>query len=126
MNLFKLFSFPVYVQVYKNKFVVRACDGSNRSVTAIPETPFTTCRLLVGDFLPAENTLQSAVKQLQGKGLHIKTPAIVMHPMEMLEGGLCMVEEKLFRELAMGAGAHKVALHTGAELNQSQILALLN
>jgi len=125
MFLSKYFSLPIYVQIFKNKFVIKACDGSDKTITVTPDKPFTTTRLLVGDFPLAEATLLTGIKQLQGKGLFKKSIKAVVHPMEMTEGGLCMVEDKLFRELAVGGGAYKVAIHNGAILNQQQVIELI-
>lgn len=46
--------------------------------------------------------------------------------MEKVEGGLSQIEDRIFRELAFGAGALKVVVHTGAELTDSQAIRLLD
>lgn len=43
----------------------------------------------------------------------------------MVEGGLSEVEERLFRELALGAGARKMALWTGQELRPDQVMDVI-
>ncbi len=50
---------------------------------------------------------------------------ILMHPLEMVEGGLSQVEERVFYELAIGCGAKKVVVWSGAELADSEITAKL-
>ena len=49
-----------------------------------------------------------------------------MHPMEMYEGGLSEVEERILNELAFSAGAIKVALHTGATLTAKEAKHKIN
>lgn len=51
MNIFYL-----YILLYQDKIVVRDVR-THREMTGIPETPFTTNRLLVGDMLSAAKTL---------------------------------------------------------------------
>ena len=43
-------------------------------------------------------------------------PEVIMHPMEKLEGGITDIECRVYRELALGAGAIEVHLHVGDEL----------
>lgn len=58
MNIFYL-----YILLYQDKIVVRDVR-THREMTGIPETPFTTKRLLVGDMLSAAKTLQKTVSRL--------------------------------------------------------------
>ncbi|WP_432692741.1 YjaA family stress response protein [Morganella morganii] len=99
MNIFYL-----YILLYQDKIVVRDVR-THREMTGIPETPFTTNRLLVGDMLSAAKTLQKTVSRLTSplplwKKIFSSRYAVLVHPMEMREGGLCNVEKRIFRELA--------------------------
>ncbi len=99
MNIFYL-----YILLYQDKIVVRDVR-THREMTGIPETPFTTSRLLVGDMLSAAKTLQKTVSRLTSplplwKKIFSPRYAVLVHPMEMCEGGLCNVEKRIFRELA--------------------------
>lgn len=99
MNIFYL-----YILLYQDKIVVRDVR-THREMTGIPETPFTTSRLLVGDMLSAAKTLQKTVSRLTSplpwwKKIFSPRYAVLVHPMEMREGGLCNVEKRIFRELA--------------------------
>lgn len=99
MNIFYL-----YILLYQDKIVVRDVR-THREMTGIPETPFTTNRLLVGDMLSAAKTLQKTVSRLTSplplwKKIFSPRYAVLVHPMEMREGGLCNVEKRIFRELA--------------------------
>ncbi|HGU9768523.1 TPA: hypothetical protein ACNFOQ_000033 [Morganella morganii] len=91
MNIFYL-----YILLYQDKIVVRDVR-THREMTGIPETPFTTSRLLVGDMLSAAKTLQKTVSRLTSplplwKKIFSPRYAVLVHPMEMREGGLCNVE----------------------------------
>jgi rod shape-determining protein MreB and related proteins len=59
------------------------------------------------------------------KGFITKSPQVVIQPVAMIEGGLSEVEERIFKELALGSGAFKVVLHVGAELSDSEAVALI-
>src|SRR5688572_19290629 len=73
--------------------------------------PFTTTRLLVGNFPEAETLLTRLLKEVGSNGFFQAAPRLVLQPLEMTEGGLAMVEERIFRELGQGAGARYVRLH---------------
>lgn len=111
----------IYVQVRRNSFRLRFVEAhKDRDVPA--STPFTTTRLLVGEFKEAEALLRRAFyEEFSGK-LFTPSPVVVIHPMEMVDGGLCEVEERLFRELAAGAGARKVFVHLGPALSDAEVL----
>jgi rod shape-determining protein MreB len=46
-----------------------------------------------------------------------------MHPLEKIDGGLTQVEERLFHELAVGAGAAKVFVWVGAPLSDAEVIS---
>jgi len=115
-----LWSSTVYVRVRKNRFDLRHLEsGAEASVVA--EQPFTTARLLVGQFGAAELALRSAFKQLFAGRLFAVSPQVLIQPLEMAEGGLSEIEERVFREVAMGAGARKVAVWVGHELGDDEV-----
>ena len=90
-------------------------SGKEREVSAT--TPFTSQRLLVGNFTEAEKVLSQVVKDTKDSSL---MPAIfIMHPTEMCEGGLSQVEERVLLELAMNTGARKAKVYVGHELSDS-------
>ena len=117
----------LYVQVLENKFIIQVLDNNESREIFLPEKNFTTKRLLVGDFSAAQDCLSKAIKRLAPKRLFTrKTAAVVMHPMEMYEGGLSEVEERILNELAFSSGAIKVALHTGATLTANEAKHKIN
>ena len=117
----------LYVQVLENKFIIQVLDNNESREIFLPEKNFTTKRLLVGDFSAAQDCLSKAIKRLAPKKLFTrKTAAVVMHPMEMYEGGLSEAEERILNELAFSSGAIKVALHTGATLTAKEAKHKIN
>ena len=114
----------IYILVKRNQFRVK-CVESNVEATFDAEPPFTTARLLIGQFLIAENLLKRALKQLLNTGLLSVSPYVVIHPLEMLEGGLSEVEERVLREVAISAGASKVVVWVGPQLSDAEVVAKL-
>lgn len=110
----------VYVKVYENRFVLKKLGDSARPVTVVADETFTTTRLLVGQFAAAERALARGMKELLSNRWLSPRPVVVIHPMEKVDGGLSEIEERIFRELAAGAGARKVALWLGRELSDSE------
>lgn len=87
---------------------------------------FTTTRLLVGEFPGAEALLTKLVKEVKGSGFFRAQPRMLLQPLEMTEGGLSAVEERVFTELGLGAGARFVKLHVGPRLDPQAALELLD
>lgn len=115
-----MFSNTVYVRVGRNQFRVKHIE-SGADTTVVASTPFTTTRLLIGQFVAAEQALKSALKQVSAGRLFAVSPAVVMHPMEMVEGGLSEIEERTLQEVAIGAGAAKAVVWVGRELSDSEV-----
>ncbi len=51
---------------------------------------------------------------------------ILIHPLEMTDGGLCQIEERLFLEFAMRTGASKALVWVGPELSDEEVKEKLN
>ncbi|MCH8497043.1 MAG: lysozyme inhibitor LprI family protein [Marinobacter sp.] len=79
--------------------------------------PFSHARTLLNDFVIAETLIMHGVRNVCGKDLVPAAPAVIMHPMEKLDGGLTHIERKALRELALGAGARAVTVYQGEELS---------
>lgn len=110
----------VYVRVRKDQFHVRHLESGVEKVAIAPQA-FTTTRCLIGQFGPAETLLKGTLKQLLKGGFLALAPRLVMHPVEMADGGLSEVEERVFREVALGAGASKVVVWTGPQLSDDEV-----
>ena len=119
--LTKLFFNPYYVKIYKNKFVVKNIIENNE-ITLAATKPFSTTRLLVGEFNEAEKLLTKALKQLSKNTWFSPSPVVVIQPMEMAEGGLSDIELRAIRELAFGAGARKVVVWEGKSLTDNEVI----
>jgi len=78
-----------------------------------------TKRLLVGEFTIATELLSEGLKQLENNFI---APTIIIHPIENIDKKLSEVEEKIFKELALNAGAKEVKLWLGEELNDEELL----
>lgn len=121
--LSRLVANTVYVQVRKNAFRLRHIE-SKKERDATAQAPFTTARLLVGQFREAASLLRKAIRELASGGLFQVSPVVVIHPTEMVEGGLSEVEERVFRELALGAGARRAIVHVGPTLTDAEVTAM--
>jgi rod shape-determining protein MreB and related proteins len=111
----------VYVKIHEDSVEAKHLE-TQHSVRLISPEPFTTSRLLVGEFTIAEKLIKSAVQQCCSKKKLTVSPNILIHPLEKVEGGLSEVEKKTFLELAIFAGARDAIVWVGAELVDFQIL----
>ena len=115
-----MFSSTVYVRIGRNQFRVRHIE-SGADATAVALTPFTTTRLLIGQFVAAEEALKAALKQIATGRLFTPAHSVVMHPLAMVEGGLSEIEERTLQEVAIGAGAGKAIVWVGHELSDAEV-----
>jgi len=121
----KAFSTELYIIVLRDTFkIVKVSEPGSEQVFT-PSQAFTTQRLLVGQFSIAEHCLKNAINSVVGKSFISKSIAVVVHPREMVDGGLSEVEEKVLRELCLSAGAKKVAVWTGGTLGPQEVSKLL-
>ena len=111
-----------YVQVRPDRLIVRKVGGG-QSLDRMAPQPFSHPRTLLGNFVNAEFFLKKLVAEIGG-GLLLK-PAMLIHPLERIDGGLTQIEERAFQELAVGAGASKVKVWTGEALTDAQVLETL-
>jgi hypothetical protein len=118
-----VFSRSLYIQVRENRFEVRNVDVG-RAVQHHASPGFSHPRMLVGDFTLAQSCLKSLVAQARGSGFVLSVAALV-HPLEKIEGGLTQVEERLFEELAIGAGVSRAVVWIGAPLSDAEVVAKL-
>jgi len=107
----------IYVQLFKTKFIVQNVD-SGASIEVARDQSFASPRMIIADFTMAEHQLKQAVKNVR-RGL--RAPELLIHPMELIEGGITQVEYRTFVELAIGSGASKVGVYSGAALSSDQI-----
>jgi hypothetical protein len=77
--------------------------------------------MLIGEFSAADHALKLALKQAENGRLLRMPSQIVIHPLEMTEGGLSQIEDRVFREVAISAGASKVEVWVGPELSDDEV-----
>ncbi|MBX9914788.1 MAG: hypothetical protein K2Y25_12925 [Pseudomonadaceae bacterium] len=99
-------------------------SGREFELQAVPA--FSNVRLLVADFSAAQQVLKQALSRLQPRRWLTLPPSLLIQPLERLEGGLSMIEERILLELGMGCGARRVRLHVGAELDDVGVRARLS
>ena len=117
---------PTYLRIYKDRMVLRRVDTGG-SIDRISSVPFTSDRLLVGDFPAASELLNGMLRDVNDRvGIFSRNLQLVIQPMEMMENGLSSVERRAFLDLGEHAGAKPVILaDSRVELNDAQILDLL-
>lgn len=115
----RLFSSTVYVKVYPNRIWLRDLErGKSLSLSATEE--FTTKRLLVGQFLVADQLMRKGMRQLNEGVFFVVKPVVIIQPMSMCDGGLSQVEERVLQELAAASGARKIKVWVGHELSDKE------
>jgi hypothetical protein len=111
-----------YIQVRTNQFYVRNIRTKQERVFfATP--PFTTQRLLIGDFDAAGETLTLALKALGNTSFLY--PLAVIHPLELIEGGLSPVEQRVFHDVVLNANARKSIVWVGHLLSDDEVRAMI-
>lgn len=113
----------VYVQIRKNQFDMKYVEENKQtSLTAFP--PFTTQRLLIGEYGAAEHLFKKCIKELIGSVWIPPMFRIVMHPLEMTEGGLRQIEERVLQQLASSMQPRTIKVHVGQALSNDDALNL--
>lgn len=99
----------LYVQIRANAVLVRDLERKTER-RVIAEKPFSTQRLLIGEFYEAEAALKQALATSWQERWSRAAPVMLMHALEKSEGGLSGVERRVLAELALGQGPRRVAL----------------
>ncbi len=89
-----------YVQVFKDRFRIY-CD-ENQALFMV-DGGFSHPRMLLGDFELAEQILKQQINQ-QHIFSSIGSYRVIVHPKEMLDGGLSAIEQRAFKELFLSLG----------------------
>ncbi|CAM3503001.1 rod shape-determining protein [Parendozoicomonas haliclonae] len=98
-----------------------AAQAHEQSDTLSLLSPFNHPRILCADFHQAETLVKAVIRKISGNKLLPPAPAVIVQPMERLEGGLTTVETRLFHEMMLGAGARDAVVYTGQELLPAEI-----
>ena len=144
-NIINKFGTVLYVQIWENRikaidistsaiFDEKPClelkEKNNRKFDVLTIgnktinnniNPFSHPRTLLSDFHAGEKLLQEIIKRLIPKSIISPSPAIIIHPMEKIEGGLTMIEIRAFKEMAYGAGGRAVVVYQGKALKPQTI-----
>jgi len=118
-----MFTTDLYLRFEVNRVRARNVDAG-QTIERIPKSAFSHPRMLIGNFAEAQAIVKAAVNEVKGSAF-LKALRIVMHPTEIVTGGLSQVEERVLHELALGAGAGKVVVWVGRELNDDEVRAKL-
>lgn len=111
--------------VYVNRNHMEVFNLTNGSI-ATGVAPFTTHRLLVGEFSLASELLDRLVKEVKAGGLFAKPAKIIIQPLSMNEGGLSSVEERVLLELGASARAREVRIVVESKLTPDAAITLLS
>jgi len=104
------FTIPVYIQFYENRIKITRLD-TQEVVEQIAEEPFTSVRLLLGDFENGEKCLKLALIKLKFRKWLSPQLSAIVHAMSKTEGGLSAIEMRGFKELIERCGAKKVFIY---------------
>ena len=113
----------VYLKIRINEVWAKQIEGQT-IVKLYADEPFTTDRLLIGNFDSALLLTKAAIKQVNLGKRRWVTPKICVHPLDYIEGDLSPVEKRLFWELATAANAFDVRVWEGSELSDMQVIEL--
>ena len=111
----------LYVRIRRDEFDIRNPGTDQRTITR-SLNGFSSERLLIANFSEAEATFIKAVKASSASGM-LASPAafILMHPLEIISGGLSEVEDRVLRDLAARCG-RSCGIWLGAELSDEEVL----
>lgn len=97
----------VQLRIYNNSITVVKGD---EQTTVMASEPFSTDRLLVGNFDSAWKCVEQAAKELKIIGFLKRKSKVVVEPKELIEGGVSQVEARVFRELALALNPKNVEI----------------
>lgn len=112
----------IAIENTKKGEVVKAIGKSAKSLSS-PNirvlNPFKHKRSFVADFMCAEKILQHGFYTIHNNSTIKPSPRVIIHQLEKTDGGLTDIEERVLRELALGAGAREVVIYLGSKINTS-------
>jgi rod shape-determining protein MreB len=108
-RLKELLNNKVHVQIFSHGMNVKKLDDSC-GIFIEPVKPYSTERLLIGNFDGARETMKKGLRVLFDKKYILPSPVVIIEPMDKSEGGLSQVEERVLLELGISSGARKVEI----------------
>ena len=115
----------IYLQIWQNKISIRTV-GESGGKCAEERGPFSSSRSLVGDFDLAVETVRKTAFHIAKGNPGVYRWRAVIHPMEMAEGGLSQVEERVLHEVFFSVMDGSEQIHLGSQLSDHEVLALLD
>ncbi|MEQ9891014.1 YjaA family stress response protein [Pectobacterium aroidearum] len=120
----------LYIRIYRDTLTVRNVD-TQREVTEKSETPFTTTRLLLGQMIPAMKLLDRLMRKVAAKRLIdlFSSHNVIIHAMEMNEGGHSQVEFASYIELAKSIspqGKHIYVCSKNVPLTDQEVIQIFS
>nr|WP_240820253.1 YjaA family stress response protein [Pectobacterium carotovorum] len=120
----------LYIRIYRNTLTVRNVD-TKQEVTEQSETPFTTTRLLLGQMIPAMKLLDRLARKVAPKRLIdlFSSHKVIIHVMEMNEGGHSQVEFASYIELAKSIspqGKHIYVCSKNVPLTDQEVIQIFS
>ena len=114
----------IYIQIRRNQVTaINLVTGEEVMRQAL--TPFSTPRVVLASFGPAEETIKAALRDLPLKRRFLAMNVIIQQ-MEGADGGLSDIEKRALRDIAEMAGANKVYIFEGIDkLSIPEALALI-
>ncbi|MEL0579489.1 YjaA family stress response protein [Pectobacterium punjabense] len=120
----------LYIRIYRDTLMVRNVD-TKKEVTEQSEIPFTTARLLLGQMIPAMTLLARLAPKVAAKrwvGL-FTLHKVIIHAMEMNEGGHSQVEFASYMELARSIspqGKHIYVCSKNVPLTDQEVIQIFS
>jgi len=119
-------SIPIYINLYSNKAKVCRLD-TGQCITRESKEKFSNCRVVLGEFEIAENFLKGIINELTSDCFLPPPLKIVIHQMELTEGGLSSTEKRALRDSCMHLNAKEIfLLEDKNELSHTKALNLIN
>ena len=120
-----MFENTIYIRLNRNKVTIRHIE-TKKQVVIIPKKSFTTERLLIGDFSNAENAIKDGIRKLYTRKWFSPSPKMLIQQLEMNEGGLSEVENRILKEVSIAVGARNSVVWDGDELTDKEVLGRVN
>ena len=114
-----MFTTRLYMRIGINRIQIKNI-GNGESVDLFAEARFSHPRMLIGNFTEAQALIKKAVVLVKGSGLQLSLH-MLMHPTELVTGGLTQIEERVLHELAHGAGSGKAFIWLGLDLSDEEV-----
>ncbi len=115
----------LYVKLWKDEIEIIDVEKGKR-IREKSSISFSNSRLLIANFEVAEEFFKKVFLKLK-KDYKIKRyNSILVHPMELVEGGISETEKRIFLESFERVGGKLVLIWTGQELSNTEVLKKLN